>query len=48
MAAVTMRQTQRNTEEIEKIKEDNKILKKQVEILTRAVFKKDETPEIVI
>ena len=48
IAAVTYRQTQKNTEDIENIKNENKILKKQIEILTREVFKEKEIPEITI
>lgn len=46
MTAVTLRQTQKNTEDIQELKEENKILKKQIEILTRKVFK-EEIPEEV-
>ena len=48
MAAVTYRQTQQNTEDIQKLQKDNAIMKKQIEVLARAVFKKEENPEIVI
>lgn len=48
MAAVTYRQTKQNTEDIQELKEENKIMKKQIEILTREVFKEKPNPEITI
>lgn len=48
ITAVTLRQTQKNTEDIQELKEENKILKKQLEILTRKVFKEEPIPEILI
>lgn len=39
MAALTFRQTQKNTEDIEDLKAENKELRKEIEILKRAVFK---------
>lgn len=48
ITAVTLRQTQKNTEDIQKIQKENEILKKQIEILTRKVFKEKETEEIII
>ena len=48
MAAVTYRQTQQNTEDIQELQKDNAIMKKQIEILTRAIFKEEKTPEITI
>jgi len=48
MAAVTYRQTKQNTEDIEELKKDREIMKKQIEILTREVFKKKPNPEIKI
>ena len=42
MAAVTYRQTQQNTEDIQILQKDNEIMKKQIEILTREVFKNKE------
>lgn len=48
ITAVTLRQTQKNTEDIQKIQKENEILKKQIEILARKVFKEEETGEIII
>ncbi len=48
MTAVTLRQTQKNTEDIQELKEENKILKKQIELLARKVFKEEEIEEIII
>ncbi len=48
MAAVTYRQTQKNTEDIQALQKDNEIMQKQIEILTREVFKNKEIPEITI
>ena len=55
ITAVTLRQTQKNTEDIENIKKQNQILEKrnqilekQVEILAREVFKEKPFPEIII
>lgn len=47
MSAVTLRQTQKNTEDIEELKKENQILKKQIEILNRKVFK-EEIPEAIV
>lgn len=48
MAALTYRQTQQNTEDINILKEENKELRKEVEILKRAVFKEEKVVEIKI
>lgn len=48
MAAVTYRQTQQNTEDIQTLQKNNEIMQKQIEILTREVFKNKEIPEIKI
>ena len=48
IAAVTLRQTQKNTEDIQKIQEENKLIKKQLEILTRVVFKEKPITEIIL
>ena len=48
MTAVTLRQTQKNTEDIQELKEENKVLKKQIELLTRKVFREEEIGEIII
>jgi len=48
MAAVTYRQTKQNTEDIEELKKDREIMKKQIEILTRKVFKEEKNPELII
>ena len=48
MTAVTLRQTQKNTEDIQELKEENKILKKQIEVLTRKVFKEENVEDIVL
>lgn len=48
MAALTYRQTQQNTEDINFLKEENKELRRELEILKRAVFKKDEEINITI
>lgn len=48
MTAVTLRQTQQNTEDIKQLQNENKILKKQINILARKVFKEEEIPEIII
>lgn len=48
MAAVTYRQTKQNTEDIQELKEENKIMKKQLEILTKEVFKEKKSPDIRI
>ena len=45
IAGVTYRQTKQNSEDIQELKEQNKVLKKQIELLSREVFK-DKTPEI--
>lgn len=46
-SALVFRQTQHNTEEIELLKKENAELKRQIEILKRAVFK-DSDPNIVL
>lgn len=46
--AITYKQTQENAEDIKELKEENKELRKQIEILQRAIFKKEEVPEITI
>lgn len=48
MTAVTLRQTQQNTEDIKQLQNENKILKKQLNILARKVFKEDEMEEIIL
>ena len=48
LAAVTYRQTQQNTEDIQNLQKENKIMKKQIEILTRKVFKEEEELNIII
>lgn len=48
MTAVTLRQTQKNTEDIQELKEENKVLKKQIELLARKVFREEEIGEIII
>lgn len=48
LAAITYRQTQKNTEDIEYLKNENKELKKQIEILTRKVFKEEPQTQITI
>lgn len=48
MAAVTYRQTKQNTEDIQELKEENKIMKKQLEILTKEVFKEKKSSDIII
>lgn len=48
MAAVTYRQTQQNSEDIKTLKENNEIMKKQIELLARKVFKDEKIPEVTI
>lgn len=40
--AVTYKQTQQNTEDIQELKEENKELRKEIELLKRAVFKEED------
>lgn len=48
ITAVTLRQTQKNTEDIQELREENKVLKKQIELLTREVFKEKNIEDILI
>ncbi len=47
MAALALRQTQKNTEEIEKLTQENKELRREIELLKKEVFK-NSIPEIVL
>lgn len=47
MAALTLRQTQKNTEDIERLVEENKELKREIELLKKEVFK-NSIPEIIL